>query len=354
MTDLEGRVDLAWLLAAAMTPAPDPDAAQVWTGLEEGLDTAAWEATRNRAFPASERLPYMLYVPAPSVEEIEAVQRCAELRFIHGQRLAVFPYAGLPCPPPRKDATLEVKRTNKRAWLQPFWDYSLQHRPAFVHSFGEGVGPERVVARNSMLSALHIDDATRQVHLFMVWADNKRDGEWCQPGGHVDLSDRDLSDTARREWDEEVIGHPFATAQHLDPPTTPTIHAVRKRNGVKFPVDTHVFVRVNDAFFKATAAGKAAAARFEGIDSLEAPLFVHSRDHAPPTPEQWRAYHAGIGGAIVEHEYYIWSTVDPATGGLQIDKDAQVPPGCTAQIRDEISSPDYREGLLAFLKAAGH
>lgn len=69
----------------------------------------------------------------------------------------------------------------------------------------------------------------------------KQGGEWSQPGGHVDLRDRDLSETARREWDEEVIGHPFEKAQFLKPATA-YIHAVQKPESAKFPVDTHVFV----------------------------------------------------------------------------------------------------------------
>jgi len=97
------------------------------------------------------------------------------------------------------------------------------------------------VARNAMLSAVHIDDATQQAHLFMVWSN----GEWSTPGGHVILADADLKVSAQRKWDEEVsqlIGHGTLAETAHTLPMQFFIHTVRKPESVQFPVDAHAFV----------------------------------------------------------------------------------------------------------------
>ena len=176
----------------------------------------------------------MLFVPNPTGLEAEALLGCHNLQFVHGQRVAVFECTGLhpqsPC----------VTSCDKTVWMQPFWDYSVEHRQNVVHSFGVASKgqPERAVARNSMLSALHIDDATQHAHLFMLWS-LKNNVEWCVPGGNVDLADLNLIETVRREWDEELIGHgTLATAEHAS--STTHVHPIRKPESAKLLVDTHV------------------------------------------------------------------------------------------------------------------
>ena len=178
------NLDLAWLLAAAITDGSDE---RVWTGAEgeaDGLDTAPWISARDRAFGPAEklRLVKLLFVPDPTDRERMALGRCAGLRFHRGQTVAVFPYDGLPTQAPFR-ATPAEKKLNKRAWLQPFWNFSIEHRRPFVHAFSSP--PELVVARNSVLSAVHVDTSTGKAHLFMVWSAQKSGGEWSQPGGHV-------------------------------------------------------------------------------------------------------------------------------------------------------------------------
>ena len=155
-----------------------------------------------------------------------------------------------------------------------------------------------------------------------------------------DLTDRDLTETACREWDEEVLGFPFSTVQHKHP--VEHVHPVRKLESVKFPVDTHVFVRVNDAFFEATSEGHCAAAKFPHIATLDHPIYFKSDGQPSPSDDQIRAYHAGVGTSV-EHEWFTWMPIGSGGALSFVDRSAQLP------IRREDHSPQYREGLCAFL-----
>jgi hypothetical protein len=302
-------------------------------------------------------LPLMFFVFDPiSPATAQALTGLHHLRFAHGQRLAVFPFDGVPT---QKFETKAGKikahgtREIKRRWMLPFTRFSLETRPKFAITFQNPSAT--VVARNAMTQLVHVDPDRECTWTFAIWS-RKQGGEWAMPGGKVDLGDESLEHTASREFREECPGFTLDEAR-LHGPENILVHYERNDPRVlpdgsvpagcswKYPCNAHLVVRADPAFFAATVALQNAdgVGRFSHIDALGALAFA-----SDSTGEQLRAFHATPDALIIEHEFFTWLPLPK--GGPLTAAHGQVPPGHNgpARIRREAVNREFTRVLQGF------
>eukprot|EP00040_Diaphanoeca_grandis_P015863 m.81487 g.81487 ORF g.81487 m.81487 type:complete len:661 (-) comp25424_c0_seq2:126-2108(-) len=345
------KVGFPWFLKAATDERTQ--AGHIWNGTEE-LDVSPWQ--NNWLLLLNLNLPYIVSVFDPSPDEKKAIELLPTLKFHRGMSISVYEFSefprlrnvdGTPCVDnyvPRMHPV--VKKDFKRMLMKPYFDFRAQTAPEFGHKFGDEV----FFAQNAVMSAVHCNEQTNKAHLFLVWAADKNNGEWCMPGGKVDQLDKSLEHTAAREWTEEVIGFPYEDMAIKDSPME--MHTVRKEESIKYPVDTHLFIRASDDFFERTAAGRSKVGKLP-VETVENPI----RWNPEPSQEIQENYFKGVGNPI-EHEYYTWVSIDlkwnNSTGFVKdvyFELAANTTPenNGLGKLRRETTDFQFRSGITKFL-----
>ena len=237
------------------------------------------------------KCPRIVVIESPSKPQREKLQSLERLRFLCKGTITVFPFPAL-----TPDLRTALRKPRKLFFeemmpmMSPYYAYVGGREPQWLV---EIEGSKRF-ARSAVVMMLYSDERGDK-WVWTVW--DQESQEWSFPGGNVNrVMDQTLLGTAEREWDEEVLGFPFAVARDasVHPIVLPFLP---KAKSARFPVQVYVCCRATREFFLRTS-----ASRFQFAIP---PGALTNADE-----EQFRRLNADPEAKFVEHEWAAWTKFD--------------------------------------------
>jgi 8-oxo-dGTP pyrophosphatase MutT (NUDIX family) len=220
-----------------------------------------------------------------------------------------------------------MKEANNTAiWLAYFNFISTIEPQWLVRT--DGLGQKMLFAQCVVVVPVYIDPSKQEVKLFNVWCHGKKK-HWAFPGGDICRgSDRNLFDTARREFHEEVgvfFGRTWSDCFTIELPReadpefkdpSVCLYVQLEKDGHRYPTRPFFFVQVKEDFYEATRCYEDAS----GVIELPKPTgeFVRWDEKA----QARRVHTEGIG--FLEHDEATWTKLDYSTGKIVADDGRQL------------------------------
>jgi len=247
---------------------------------------------KSKSFMSVGKCPRIVVIEEPTETERKLLMQVQRLRFLCKGTVTVFPFPRLNCELRRH---LQAPRLNAADMLQvlsPYFNHVSSLEPQWLLDTDHGQKFARCAIIVMLFSNSHGDFA------WHLWDAENAGGQWAFAGGDVNrVADRTLLGTGAREWDEEVLGFPFATVRDasVEPCVLPFIAGVSAR----YPVQPYIYCRAKPCFFEATQGN-----RF----GFELPADAVTKRS---TPLELEMLHKDPSVKYVEHEWGTWAMIGP-------------------------------------------
>mmetsp|Transcript_19019 Transcript_19019/g.44370 ORF Transcript_19019/g.44370 Transcript_19019/m.44370 type:complete len:698 (+) Transcript_19019:86-2179(+) len=318
--------DLWWLLQAALQPsgerfvrgdeeleALDPSV----TSLIESMQEKANKHYENHEHQVRGK---MTIIPQVTQEERELLAALKNLRFHCKGQIDVFR-----CMAEANNAAIWAAYHNSIATVEP---------QRLVPT--DGMASKSLLARSVFVIPVRVDQAKHEIRALSVFSPGQGRQHWAFAGGDVHRGvDRNIYDTARREFQEEVgvffgmdwksafrAELPADTSQPLDSDSICSYVHLEK-DGVRYPCRPYIFALASDEFHALTMQHETSS----GVIKLPMPESEHIRWDEQADAK--RVLHLQ-GSLFVEHDEANWLTIDFDTGRLADDRENR-------QVRKEVS-----------------
>jgi len=220
-----------------------------------------------------------------------------------------------------------MKEANNTAIWSAYFNFISTIEPQWLVRT-DGLGQKMLFAQCCCVVPVYIDPSKQEIKLFNVWCHGKKK-HWAFPGGDIVRGcDRNLFDTARREFHEEVgvfFGRTWsdcfirelpreADPEFQDPSVC--LYVQLEKDGHRYPTRPFFFVQVKEDFYESTRCYEDA----NGVIGLPTPTgeFVRWDEKA----QARRVHTEGI--AFLEHDEATWTKLDYATGKIVADDGRQL------------------------------
>lgn len=265
----------------------------------------------------------LFFVSKATLPQRLVLQSLSKLRFLNGGHIRIWeapsganldggkPHVKSPKQvielPPEKVLLLTRAYHEQVCKTSPQWMVPL----AAVGAVG-GTGGARAFVDHVTPCVVSVSDGI--VLVFGVWSQATL--TWGLPGGGVKLAeDCSFWGAARREWDEEVLGFPWADAVGVELPLTQDIQDPSGRTLAFFAQKNALYTAACAAYvFARSATPLLLGVPIGCVVQLPLPdgkklLFEHSM-----TDEERRLVHCSDEALLVEHETACWLRMDPVLG----------------------------------------
>jgi len=247
--------DLWWLLQAAHQPSGqkffrgDEELQEVSPEVQEIINRLRERASTHQENHGNQVRAKIALIPACTAAEEAVLRSLSQLKFNCKGRIETFH-----CMKEANNAQIWAAYHNTVGTHQPQWTLRT-----------DGLGQKKLFAQCVVVVPVMVDKAKQDVKLFNVWCPEKKKRHWAFPGGDIVRgTDRNLYDSARREFHEEVgvffgrnWSQCFTTALPEDDSELSggaCMFVSFEKDGVRYPCRPHIFVQVTEDFYEVTRA----------------------------------------------------------------------------------------------------
>lgn len=309
--------DLWWLLRAAHQPS-----GQAFYLGDEVLEPVAPEtedtilrlAQKNKLHLETHEQQVrakIAIIPSVTSEEMEVLRALRRLKFHCKGRIEVF---------------LCMREANNTAIWAAYHNYVASTQAHWTVQT-DGAGQKSLFAQCVVVVPFRVDRAKNVIQFLSVWCPMQKKKHWAFAGGDIRRGiDRNLYDSARREFHEEVgvffgrdwsdcfrVELPDDSEDQADSPHS-LMYVALEKEGVRYPCRPYFFVEIKDDFYEAIVN----VTDEDGVIRLPAPPVDFVRwDQAEIPAEAQRVHREGL--LFLEHDQARWLNLDFESGKLAVD-----------------------------------
>eukprot|EP00927_Polykrikos_kofoidii_P039014 TRINITY_DN33454_c0_g1_i1.p1 TRINITY_DN33454_c0_g1~~TRINITY_DN33454_c0_g1_i1.p1 ORF type:complete len:787 (+),score=197.12 TRINITY_DN33454_c0_g1_i1:104-2464(+) len=247
--------DLWWLLVRAHQPGDtahplvrgDEELLPVLPAVEAAIGRLMKRAADHAEAHAQQVRAKIVIIPGVTTEERSVLSALSNLTFHCKGKIEVFP-----CMKEANNAAIWGAYHNCVAAAEPQW--LLQT---------DSPGQKNAFAQCIIVVPVWVDPAKQEIKLLNVFCPEKKKRNWAFMGGDIVRgTDRNLFDSARREFHEEVgvffgwtweeCFQTVLPTQWCDPAEVPNtlLYAALEKEGVRYQCRPHLFAQVTESFYE--------------------------------------------------------------------------------------------------------